>query len=218
VSTASIGKRTVSEGPPEHDRRATRRHLIHVALRVGVFTVLLSALYVLAPLDDRMNAFIVVELALSLLVFILLVAWEIREILRSAYPAIQAVEAVAISIPMLVLTFSVTYVKLGTENLHNFSEPLTRIDALYFSVTVFATVGFGDITATTQAARMVVTFQMLADLVLVGFIAKVLFGAVQHRRQALDTGPAVPDQGRSSGPTDSGAQPSRPAEPVIPPG
>ena len=46
----------------------------------------------------------------------------------------------------------------------NFSQPLTRIDSVYFTVTTFATVGFGDITATTEAARLVVTGQMIADL------------------------------------------------------
>ena len=44
----------------------------------------------------------------------------------------------------------------------NFSQPLNHTDALYFTVTVFATVGFGDITATTEAARLVVTGQMIA--------------------------------------------------------
>lgn len=166
-----------------------------MALRVGVFTSALGALYVLAPLNERVDVFIVVELAVLLLVFLAIVAWELREIIRSSYPAIQAVEAVSVSIPMLVLSFSVVYVELARGSAQSFSEPISRIDALYFSVTVFATVGFGDIVATTATARLVVTFQMLADLVLVGFIAKVLFGAVQHRRQAIDAAPARPEQG-----------------------
>jgi len=38
-----------------------------------------------------------------------------------------------------------------------FSEPRTRTNALYFTVTVSSTVGFGDVTARTEAARRVVT-------------------------------------------------------------
>jgi hypothetical protein len=43
-----------------------------------------------------------------------------------------------------------------------FGERLTHTDGLYFTVTVFSTVGFGDITAKSQAARLVVTGQMIA--------------------------------------------------------
>jgi voltage-gated potassium channel len=201
----------------ETNRRATRRHLLRVAARVAIFTAALTALYVLAPLGRRPKGFIALELALSLIAFVAIVAWEIREIFRSPYPAIQAIEAVAISIPMLILMFSAAYVELARESSGSFSEPLTRVDALYFSVTVFATVGFGDIAAVSETARIIVTFQMLSDLVLVGFIAKVLFGAVQQRRQTLGAQPAVPEQGRGSEPAADAAPPPA-SEPVIPPG
>ena len=40
----------------------------------------------------------------------------------------------------------------------NFStHTLTRTDALYFTITIFATVGFGDISATSQSARLLVS-------------------------------------------------------------
>jgi hypothetical protein len=66
---------------------------------------------------------------------------------------------------------------------HSFGTPLTRTDALYFTVTVFSTVGFGDITAKTETARLVVTGQMVADLVFLGFGIKILAGAVGRGRQ-----------------------------------
>jgi voltage-gated potassium channel len=49
-------------------------------------------------------------------------------------------------------------------------------------VTVFATVGFGDITATSQPARLIVTAQMILDLIL-GLGIRVFLGAVQRGRQ-----------------------------------
>jgi voltage-gated potassium channel len=64
----------------------------------------------------------------------------------------------------------------------SFSEPLTRTDALYFTITVFSTVGFGDITAKTEPARLVVTAQMIADLVILGLAVKVIVGAARRRR------------------------------------
>ena len=61
-------------------------------------------------------------------------------------------------------------------------DSLTRTDSLYFTVTVFATVGFGDITATSQAARVVVIAQMILDLLVLGLVVKVFLGAVEKGR------------------------------------
>ncbi len=54
-------------------------------------------------------------------------------------------------------------------------------------MTVFATVGFGDIVPVSQTARVLTTCQMVADPVLVGLIANVMVGAVRiglERRQS----------------------------------
>jgi voltage-gated potassium channel len=54
---------------------------------------------------------------------------------------------------------------------------------LYIAVTVFSTVGFGDISAKSEAARLVVTGQMLADLIVLGLGIRVILGAVGRGRQ-----------------------------------
>ena len=62
-------------------------------------------------------------------------------------------------------------------------------------MTVFATVGFGDITAKTEAARLVVTGQMIVDLVIIGLGARIILGAVtrgRQRRQPPGTGTSQP--------------------------
>ena len=55
---------------------------------------------------------------------------------------------------------------------------MTRFDALYFTVSTFATVGFGDITAISVAARFVTLVQMIGGLVLIRVVAR---GADRHR-------------------------------------
>jgi voltage-gated potassium channel len=72
----------------------------------------------------------------------------------------------------------------------SFSQPMTHTNALYFTVTVFATVGFGDITAKTEAARLLVTGQMIIDLIILGVGVRVIVGAITRGRQrrAQDTG------------------------------
>jgi len=70
---------------------------------------------------------------------------------------------------------------------------MTRLDALYFTVTTFATVGYGDISPASQGARLVALLQMVVGLVLVGVIARVITGAAQlgmkrHRSEGESTG------------------------------
>ena len=54
---------------------------------------------------------------------------------------------------------------------------------MYFSTTIFTTVGFGDITAKSQAARVVVTLQMFLDLVILGLVARLVVNAVRIGKQ-----------------------------------
>jgi hypothetical protein len=51
-------------------------------------------------------------------------------------------------------------------------------------VTTFSTVGFGDITATSETARVVVTVQMVLDLLVLGLGIRVFIGAVKRAREA----------------------------------
>ena len=71
------------------------------------------------------------------------------------------------------------YFLMAQADADNFNaETLTRTDSLYFTVTVFATVGFGDITATSEAARVLVTVQMILDLIVLGLGVRAFVGAV----------------------------------------
>lgn len=163
---------------PEPGRR--RRDLLAGCLLRSVASAgLLTALYFLAPLDRGFGVTTVALLALGLALFGGLVAWQVSAIAHAEYPRLRAIEALATAVPLFLVLFSATYFLLANELPESFSEPLSRTDALYFTVAVFATVGFGDIAPTTQAARVLTTAQMVADLIVVGVIAKVLFGAVR---------------------------------------
>ena len=161
-------------------------------LRVASSTVVLGVIYYLLPLDRVSTTVAVIMLIIGLSVLIALVAYQVRSITRSRYPVLRGVEALATSIPLFLLLFAATYVVLATISAGNFTEPLNRTDALYFTVTVFATVGFGDITAKTEVARLVVTGQMMADLIVLGLGVKVLVGAVQRGRQRQPAGTVPP--------------------------
>ncbi len=168
-----------------------RRIIVRAVLRAVGSTAALVAIYYLLPLDRSSTWVAVTILAIGLVVLIGLVAFQVRWIVTSPFPGLRGVEALATSIPLFLLLFASTYVVMTAISASNFSEPLTRTDALYFTVTVFSTVGFGDITAKTEAARLVVTGQMIADLVTIGLAVKVIVGAVKRGRQQRPTGAAA---------------------------
>ena len=93
----------------------------------------------------------------------------------------------AAAIPLFLLLFASTYFLMAKAQPGTFTESLTRTDALYFTVTIFATVGFGDITAVTQTARVVTMVQMLLDLIVLGLLIRLVLSAVQtsQQRQAV---------------------------------
>ena len=61
-----------------------------------------------------------------------------------------------------------------------------RKAAVYFVVTVFATVGFGDITAVSQIARVLVTLRRIADLLVPGLVIRGVATALRRGRHPSD--------------------------------
>jgi len=149
-------------------------------LRASLSTIALVAIYYLLPLDRYSAAFGVITLFVGLIGLVALIAFQIHAIVKAEYPVLRAVGALATSAPLFLLQFAASYFVMGRISAANFSEPLTRTDALYFTVTVFATVGFGDITATTQGARLLVTSQMLLGILIVGLGARIFVDAVKQ--------------------------------------
>jgi len=151
-------------------------------LRVTGSVAALVVLYYLLPLDHSSTPAAVTMLLIGLAGFIALVACQVRMIIRSPFPGLRAIESLATSVPLFLLLFAATYVVLATLSPASFGGHLTHTDGLYFTVTVFSTVGFGDITAKTETARLVVTGQMLTDLIILGLAIKVIVGAVKRGR------------------------------------
>ena len=86
----------------------------------------------------------------------------------------------------LLVVFSAVYFFMARADPDQMHGLDTRIDALYFSLTTFATVGFGDITATGQISRVIVMVQMLFDLVFVGALVSIATSTVKQRAAAGD--------------------------------
>ena len=153
----------------EMEPRQRRRLLARALLRALLTTTVLVALYYLLPIDDDWRLSSALRMVVGFALFVAVLIWQIRKVLTSKQPGIRAIEALAVTVPLFLLLFAATYFLMSLHGSGSFSqEHLSRTDALYFTVTMFATVGFGDISPVSQSARVVVTFQMLLDLVILG--------------------------------------------------
>jgi voltage-gated potassium channel len=173
-------------------RRAPRRLVVRSLLRSSAAAVLLVVAYFVLPLATSDEAALV-WLVAGVTIVALLLVWQIRAIVGAEYPRLRAIGALVVGPPLLLVVFATTYLIVSGANASSFSEPLDRTGALYFSVTVFATVGFGDIVPVTAGARIATTIQMVLDVVVLGIAVKLIFGAVEtglRRREAAGSGPA----------------------------
>lgn len=150
--------------------------------------VLIVVVYYLLPLTAGVDLGTLVRLLVGLAGLAALIAWQLRAIVRSPYPTLRAVETLAVTIPVFLVLFAATYVLMSQAQPAAFTEPMTRTDALYFTVTVLATVGFGDISAVSTAARVVVTLQMIADLLLLGLVLRAVLNAAERGHGRLGGG------------------------------
>ncbi len=101
-------------------------------------------------------------------------------IVRSKYPNLRAIEALAVTVPLFLLIFARIYLSNSLANPATFTVPLDHNSAFYFTVTVFATVGFGDITPKTGGMQMLVTVQMLLNLAVLGLVIRLLTSAAKR--------------------------------------
>jgi hypothetical protein len=128
------------------------------AARRRIFVV-----YYVAPLDGPLSLRTLITFGLGLLTFAGLTFWQVRAIIQSDVPVLRAMQALASGVTLLLVLYSSLYSVIAYNQTDSFTQTLSRTDGLYFTVTVFATVGFGDITPRSELARIITTTQMLSD-------------------------------------------------------
>jgi voltage-gated potassium channel len=171
------GSRRESLFPP-------RRKVAATIVRAAVGVALLLVLYAVLPLGAAPVGVALLLLALGLIAFAALIVRQFVGIGRAEHPGLRAAEALAVAITLFVVLFAATYYRWSETTPGAFNEHLTRISAFYFTVTTFATVGFGDIAATSDGSRLLVTGQIVADLLVLGLVVNAF---VTSARSAVAT-------------------------------
>ena len=172
-----------------------RRQLVMAFLRSLGMAVLLIAAYYLVPTEPHPHRGVVWRLTVALVLFVVVLANEIRSIVNHDYPILRATVSMATVIPLFLVLFAWIYLTMSHSNPLAFNTPLSRTKALYFATTVFSTVGFGDIVPKLDNARIVVMVQMITDLIVLAVVVRLIFGAASRGAAMINqSGGIGPDE------------------------
>ena len=137
------------------------------------FVGLLVAYYAF-PVDfDRAPGFVIVSLVVTL-AGLALIGWtmvsELGHLRRGE--ASRSSPVLAMLILLLVMSFSLAFFLLELASPGQIADLHTRTDALYFTLSTMATVGYGDVHAEGQAARALVSAVIAFDVVVVASLVR----------------------------------------------
>lgn len=143
---------------------------------------LIIVIYLMVPIPSGDDSvwFLIASLVVCGLIYMAAAAWATLRITKSSRPVSTGVVSLAVMVTALVVVFALAYVSLSMANPDNFNVPLDKISALYFTMTILSTVGFGDIHAQTHLAMILVMIQMVVGLTLLTVVVRVLMTAIKY--------------------------------------
>jgi voltage-gated potassium channel len=170
----------LAELPPELRRRAIAR----TVLTLAVAWIVIFGAYFVNPIGERSGTVAFSRLGLDVALVGAVLAWQVRRIEVADIPELRAVEALGVVTALFLCVFSGLYLGLSHSLPRDFSTPLDHIRSLYFTISVFSTVGFGDIVPRSDTTRIIVSIQMILDLALIGAVVRLIFNAARSRVEA----------------------------------
>jgi hypothetical protein len=153
--------------------RIPRGVVVAAILRVVAVVAGVLVVYFLIPVEGA-EVLTGLLACVGIVVILVVFARQISRVSRSRRPVLAAVEALVLVFGLFLSLFSLLYVSLSTNDPDTFTQGVDKIAGIYFTTTVLTTVGFGDISPVSDAARATVTLQMLLGMVLIGTAFKAL--------------------------------------------
>jgi hypothetical protein len=164
----------------ELDAGTRRKTIAMVVVRATIIVVVILALYFLLPttrpLDQWGEA---AWLLIGGLVLSAVLVWQLRRVFRSVLPEAVALEVLVIVYVLFHTAMASAHLINDVANPGSYTEPLDHVGALYFTAAIGTTVGFGDISAVSNPARLLTTVHMVAGLAFIGFAAKLVVAAAK---------------------------------------
>jgi voltage-gated potassium channel len=155
-----------------------------VVRSIGMMVLIFWVLSLIPEKPDSSIVLPIIFVILGIAGYAWMFSRQINKVKSAKHPIIRSVEALIVVATMFLAVFAATYVIISSQDATAFTEPLDHFSAYYFSLTVLATVGFGDITPVADSARIVCMVQMALDIVFIGVAVKILGGTAQNAMRA----------------------------------
>jgi len=163
------------------NKKALARELFTAVLRTVGLVLLISLIISGTPNEQNLRSIgVIVGMIVLATIYVAFFIRSIRAVQKSQFPGIRAGEAMLSSGILLLSIFASIYSLISLQDPQAFTEVLTPFSSMYFSLTILATVGFGDIAPSTVPARSVAMAQMVLDLVFIGVLVRTLTNAAKR--------------------------------------
>jgi voltage-gated potassium channel len=161
-----------------------RESRIHPVVRVAIASMLVLVVYYVVPVEPGVHG---ARLGIRIVASLICVAGAaivvIRQVRRQFVPADDEppLAGLAIGLVIGVAAFALADYVLAFSEPGQFVDLNTRTDALYFALSTLLTVGFGDVHAQGQEARVLVSVQMLFNIGILATSASFLVNQIADR-------------------------------------
>jgi len=171
--------------PSEAARRLGRKQLTIVILMtiarlVCGFLLIVLMMSLVPEQPEASLVFPILVATGGILLYIWYFSHQLKGVYKARYPTLRAIEALVLVAAMFLAIFAMVYVMISATDPEAFTEVLDEFSAYYFSLTVLATVGFGDITPVTTMARSVTMVQMALDIAFIAILIRVMGSAAKR--------------------------------------
>jgi voltage-gated potassium channel len=153
---------------------------------LGLVAILL--VYFTAPVEgDSSVTRLVLDIAITIGAVVVVVMVTGREFRRMQVgESLRLTGAqLLIVLEIVLVVFSGLYYAMARHGTHEMAGLHTRVDALYFTATTIATVGYGDIHSVGQLARVVNTVQLVFDILFIAIFVRLIATATGQRQARL---------------------------------